>query len=654
MRNLSFIKNEKYSHMKNNLAKATLFIFLLGFILPGIAQEKILDKANANYKSLDFVDAQKIYLAVAKKGYISEELFEKLGNTYYFNAQYDSAAEWYKKLFELSPSPKQDILLLRYSQALKATGNNQEAAKYYNLYVAQSGSDPNSKKAIDYMALVDQNSKRYQLRPLDALYNADQISFGQTKIGNKLVYASTEETHTKNVWDGLSFLSLYEIELNEENIATGKQHKLSGKLNSKFHDSSPIFTKDGNTMYFTRNNLTYKNRKNNQNLKIYKTIKDGDSWQKPEELHFNSDLYSSAHPALSPDETKLYFTSDRPGGFGESDLYVATITDGVIGNPVNLGTNINTAGKETFPFVSGKNELYFSSNGHFGLGGLDVFYVKIEDNAYGNLLNIGAPINSYADDFSFGVDVNTKRGFISSNRSQTGAGFVYDNIYSFLETEPIIDVYQSKIDGYVTDKQSGMPLANTTIILTNPEGKVYTQFNTDKEGHYEVTTNKFEVYSLKAKKEEYDTDEKVSKTNMESQQIDFQLQPNKVGIEAGMDLAKVLNIPMIYFDYNQSNIRPSAQVELEKIYAALNEYPQLKLTIRSHTDSRGNNTYNKTLSESRAKSTLEYLTSKGIDKNRLKSEGLGESELVNNCKDGVDCSEAEHQKNRRSEFIIID
>lgn len=644
--------------MKNNFTIPLFSIFLLAFFFSATAQERKLNKAGDKYEHLDYVDAQKIYLAVAEKGYESEELFTKLANTYYFNAQYADAAKWYGRLFEINAN-QQPNLLLRYSQALKATGDHLKAEELYNTYVTTTGTDPNAKKAMDYLSLVAQNSGRYQIRPIDGIYDKEKISFGHTKVGDKLIYATTNDKksviNTKSAWDGLSFLSLYELELDQENVAIAKPNKLTGKLSSKFHESTPVFTKDGNTMYLTRNNLTYKNKKNDQNLKIYRFKKEGDQWQKPEELHFNSDLYSSAHPALSPDETKLYFSSDRPGGLGESDLYVTTIAaDGTIGSPVNLGPEINTSGKETFPFVSEKNELYFSSDGHFGLGGLDVFYVKIEAENYGTLLNVGAPVNTYADDFAFAIDEVTKRGFVSSNRSETEGTFVYDNIYSFIETEPIVDVFQAMINGYVTDKQTGLPLAAASITLSDSKGEIFSQLTTDEKGYYEVETNKFEAYFITAKKEGYDTDGKVSKANLETQQIDFQLQQNKVAITTGMDLAEVLNIPMIYFDFDKSNIRPDAQVELEKVLAVLKEIPQLKLNIRSHTDSRGNDAYNKLLSQKRATSTLDYLISKGIDPNRLKSEGLGETELINKCTNGVNCSEADHQKNRRSEFIVID
>lgn len=646
--------------MKNNI-KSIFILLLLGIcgLTAVTAQERKLAKANENYEHLDYVNAQKIYLAVAEKGFESEELFSKLGNSYYFNAQYDDANKWYARLFNLTGEPEQNILFLRYSQTLKATGQDEMAAQYYNTYLTKAGIDPEVGTAIDYLALIQQNSGRYQMESLEGIYNDKKISFGHTVIDNKLVFASTKDTETflnrRSAWDGLSFLSLYEIDLDANHQTLGSPKKLKGELNSKFHESSPAFTEDGNTMYFTRSNITYKNRKNDQRLKIYRTHKKDGRWQEAEDLSINDDLFSTAHPALSPDGKLLYFSSDRPGGFGESDLYVVAISkDGSLGEPRNLGPKINTAGKETFPFISKDNELYFSSDGHYGLGGMDVFYVKINGDSFGNLLNVGEPINSYADDFAFGIDETTKRGFISSNRSTIAGEFVYDNIYSFLETEPIIDVFFARIDGHVTDKQTGLPIPNATITLTDPDGNIFATLQTDDKGYYQVETNKVVVYLIRAEKEGYDTDEKASKANLESQTINFQLQQNVVPLVTGTDLAKVLNIPIIYFDFDKSNIRPDARVELEKVLAALNQYPQLKLAIRSHTDSRGSDSYNQTLSQRRAQSTMDYLLSNGIDKSRLTATGLGESELVNHCGNNVDCSEAEHQKNRRSEFIILD
>ncbi|MCL8009119.1 OmpA family protein [Gelidibacter japonicus] len=645
--------------MKNNFTIYSFVLLFLGMSSLNLVfgQEKKLEKAAENYEQLDYVNAQKIYLAVAEKGHQSEELFTKLANSYYFNAQYDQAVKWYGRLFELNPEPENDIVYLRYSQALKATGND-KSSDVYDAFAAKSGLK-SGRSARNYADLIQQNSGRYEVEPISKLYDENVISFGYFKSGNALYYASTSDSKTflnkRSAWDGLSFLSLYSIELDSLNQALGNSVKLTGNLNSRFHESSPVFTADNNTMYFTRSNITAKNRKDDQKLKIYRSKKINNKWQEAEELSINSDHFSTAHPALSPNGTKLYFSSDRPGGYGESDLYVSIInTDGGIGEPVNLGPEINTRGKETFPFVSADHELYFSSDGHFGLGGLDVFYIKIEEDGFGNLLNVGAPINTYADDFAFGIDQSTHRGFISSNRSDTEGTFVYDNIYTFLETTPIIDVYFAQIQGLVTDKQTGLPIEGANIVLTDSNNKIHKQVRTNSEGFYTVETDKFETYFVKATKERYDSDEFLSKANLEHQRIDFQLQTNEVPLVTGTDLAKVLNIPIIYFDFDKSNIRQDAQVELEKVLAVLDQYPNIRLEIRSHTDSRGNDAYNKGLSQRRATSTLKYLVENGIPESRLQAVGFGESRLVNNCSNGVPCSAEEHQKNRRSEFIIID
>ncbi len=331
--------------------------------------------------------------------------------------------------------------------------------------------------------------------------------------------------------------------------------------------------------------------------------------------------------------------------------------EGKLGTPENLGSQINTKARESFPFMTKDSTLYFSSDGHFGLGGLDVFAIKLKkDGTYGNLVNLGEPINSPADDFSYGVNQETRYGFFSSNRNpETDTSFVKSNIYSFKEEQPLKDPYIAWIEGCVTDKDTGEPLPESDITLTElEENEIYKSLKTDEEGCYKVEINKYDTYLVRAKKEDYDADEKVSAPNLEKQTINFQLKRNRQELTPGLDLAKVLNIPMIYFDFDKSNIRPDAAADLEKVYQVLLEYPELRINIRSHTDSRGSHAYNEALSDRRAKSTRKYLIDKGIDPSRLESEGLGETELVNECKDGVPCSIEKHQENRRSEFIVLE
>ncbi|MDN3725085.1 OmpA family protein [Aequorivita sp. SDUM287046] len=637
-----------------------IFVLLLSLapINKGTSQNPQLTKANEKYENYGYIDALKIYEKVAEKGYGSEEIYIKLGNSYYFNAQYDQAAKWYEKLFTINPEPNNSALLLRYSQALNAIGSNEKARTLYNQYLKLNPVNSTIDTAIDYMQLIKENSDRYKFQKMASIFDPNNIAFGNTKLNGKLIFASTHDSkglfNRKSAWDGLNFLSIFEIEVDNENNAVGQPTKLSNNFKGKYHESSLIYTKDQNTIYYTSNNNLKPKDGENQNLKIYRLVKKDGKWSEPQELLLNSDHFSNAHPSLSPDEKTLYFASDRPGGAGETDIYKAAINeDGSLGTPINLGTKINTSGKDTFPFVSVDNELYFSSNGHFGLGGLDVFYIDLNPEDYGDLLNVGEPINSYADDFAFGIDNKNRRGFVSSTRAEAVGHFVHSNIYNFLELKPIQNLYLGTIHGKATDVKTGQAIAGATITITDEERNPIINAVTDAEGNYSVKVNKTKRYYVKASHDNYDTDEKQSQLNLEEQEINFQLQPNKVAITGGTDLAKVLNIPLIYFDYNKWNIRPDAEVELEKIFITLNEYPDLKLNIRAHSDSRGSVHYNQQLSARRATATKEYLFAQGIEPGRLSSEGLGESELLNECSDDVPCSEEKHQLNRRSEFIVI-
>ena len=635
---------------------STLLILVFG-TATFYAQNQKLATANKSFDKMEYLDAQKIYLAVVKKGYASEELFTKLAESYYFNAEYGEAVKWYSRLFEINPSPARSISKLRYSQSLKATGNTELAQSYFEAYRLDNNSAAELKPVTDYLALIEKNSGRYSLAAVKSLYDANKVSFGHSINNNRLIFASTSISKTlfsqRSGWDGLSYLSLYAIELDSTYQGAGESERLNAPLNSKFHQSSAVFSKDLNTVYFTSNNNTYANRKENKKLKIYKVQKIGNEWSNIKELSFNDDAYSSAHPALSLDEKTLYFASDRPGGFGDSDLYsVEIFADGSLGNPINLGPEINTAGKETFPFINANDGLYFSSNGHFGLGGLDVFFVQVKASGLGNLLNVGEPINSYADDFAFAI--TDRKGFVSSNRDKNGVSFVYDNIYTFVENKPIQDVYNTVIEGVVTDRDTGGLIQEATIVIKNSSDEVIVALQTNEKGRYKADVNRYETYTVMVSKKGYHSDDKFIESGLEKHKIDFKLNANQVKLTSGTDIAKVLNVSNIYFDYNKSDIRIDAQVELEKVIAVMEAYPKLRLSIRAHTDTRGNDKYNEDLSNRRAFSTKDYIVSKGIDGTRLTSEGFGERFPIKQCDNDYDCSEKEHQQNRRSEFIVLE
>ena len=644
--------------------KYILLIFISFFILnstSSVAQERKLKKANKEYKQLAYIDATKVYLEVAESGYKSKELFENLGDAYYFNANYTEAEKWYEELFSLTEDVK-PAYFLRYSQSLKAIGKDEVSKQWFDKYAIKANlTGEEFENANDYLQIINQNSDRYTIKNLDT--NTEGIDFGagykdkDTYDFKKIVFATTDgvtkvSSRRRNTWDGLSFLNLYEATVNEDGTLSDPV-KIKGDVNTKFHESSAVFTSDGKTMYFTRTNSSPKNKRNKneiQYLKIYRAHWVNGEWGDIEDLSINGDNYSTAHPALNPSEDKLYFVSDVPQTIGQTDIFMATINkDGSLGKPVNLGKKINTKGRESFPFITKDNELYFSSDGHYGLGGYDVFYVKLKGNGYkGSLINVGKPINSSYDDFAFVID--NHKGFVSSNRIE-GKG--YDDIYSFIENKDIKELTKSNIHGFVTDKNTKEPIPNATITILDQNNKEVARLQTDVKGFYQTQIERSETHLVKVYKDKYAGDDMFFDKNQEDIAYNFELSKNVVEVTQGQDISKLLNV-IIFFDYSKYNIRDDAKVELEKIIAALKLNPSIKLDIRSHTDSRANDNYNMVLSQKRNKATIQYIVNRGIEASRLTGKGYGETQLVNKCSNGVPCDEKMHQANRRSEFIIIE
>ena len=624
--------------------------------IPDKQMERVMERADERYNQYSFSPAIDIYKKVLDKGYTSPDLLKRLGNSYYFNAKYQEAADTYAKLNTTYPDEMSVEDVFRYAQSLKSIGNYDQAAQLMESFREMTSTMSDFDE--DYMTKIEKNSGRYTVKTFP--YNSKYSDFAPAYYEKGLIFASDRDTGNfaryRHTWNARDFLDLYKV--NADSVSNNNVVKLGGDVNTRLHESTSVVTKDGSTMYFTRNNFFDGRKKKDEEgiirLKIYSAENIDGEWLNITELPFNSDSYSVAHPMLSPDGKKLYFVSDMPGSLGESDIFVTEIIgDGTYGPIKNLGSNINTIARETFPFIDKDGVLYFSSDGHQGLGGLDVFATKIAYNDYTQpVVNVGKPVNTPKDDFSYIFNSENKTGYFSSNRE---GGMGDDDIYEFVENEPLVLDCIQEITGTVRDRISNEVLAGATVKIIDEENNEISSTITDSEGNYILMLDCSKGNFVRASRDGYvPSEEYLPISDGKPRIVDFYLERDLVTGGFGDDLAKLLQLSTIYFDLNKYNIRPDAEIEIQKVIVAMEKYPSLKIKVNSHTDSRGVDAYNLWLSQKRAEATVDYMISKGISANRLQGEGYGETRLVNDCANGVQCSEEQHQLNRRSEFIIFE
>lgn len=625
------------------------------------AQERLVTKGNEKYEEYSFRPAIDIYKKVLDKGFVSADLLKKLGNSYYYNSDYKEAAETFKKLVTEFPDEVAPEDYFKYAQTLKTLGNYDDSNQVMSKFTEMTSSDARAtafSKERDYLAEIVANSGRYDISPFE--YNSVYSEFAPAYYKDGLIFSSDRDTGNfaryRHTWNAKDFLDLYKV--NSDSISMNLVTKFGEDVNTRLHESASVVTKDGQTLYFTRNNFVegkyIKDDKGIIRLKIFRAQMVDGAWGEIEELPFNSDAYSVANPVLSPDEKTLYFASDMPGTFGLSDIFMVKINDDrTFSTPENLGANINTEARETFPFVTENEILYFSSDGHPGLGGLDVFATKIKRKDFtGKILNVGEPINSRSDDFTFIFNELSKEGYMASNRE---GGLGEDDIYKFIEKEPLVFECIQKITGTVRDKISNNVLVGATVKVINENNEEILSDITNSDGDYSLVLDCNKGNFVRALMEGYvPFEEYIGVSDGKPKIIDFYLERDLVTAGFGDDLAKLLQLSTIYFDFNKYNIRQDSEIEVEKVIAAMEKYPSLRIQVNSHTDSRGPAAYNLWLSQKRAESTINYMISKGISSDRLASEGFGETRLINDCYDGVKCSSEKHDLNRRSEFIILE
>ena len=611
-------------------------------------------------------------------------ILKKAGDSYFFNTDMKNAYRIYDQLISNYYSEVNSEYIFRYAHSLEGVGKYREAKRWMKEFAKRTRKkdDRSDKFNQEKITVEDVLNIKPQFILHNLSINTENSDFGPMYYKKEqLIYSSAVDSsnyHTRIYhWNEQPFLNMYISNLNEIESDVKSIGEFSENLNTRYHEATLAFSPDYKRVYFTRNNYNGdlgRDKEGTNHLKLYsadlrRTEKDTTyTWQNVRELPFNSENYSVGHPTVSKDGKLLYFVSDMPGSIGGTDIFVVDIlkqdenriesdsTYTGYSKPRNLGDKINTAGREMFPYIT-DSTLYFASDGHLGLGGLDVFQSKINDGIFNDVVNLGAPLNSKMDDFSFIIKEKENKGFVSSNRLE-GKGD--DDVYSFVRTplnEPKTPLCEQLVRGYVSNTITGERIGNVLVTLYNDKNEKLATTKTSLNGayHFKNILNCNTKYRVEASKTGYGLKEKPILTeNINGETVvALGLETlNKLIVEE-KGLLKI-KIGIIYFNLDKSFIRNDASIELNKIVVLMTEYPKMNIKIESHTDARSNDAYNLSLSDRRAKSTRDYLISQGIEASRIESAiGYGESRLINRCKNGISCSEAEHQLNRRSEFIIL-
>ncbi len=626
--------------------KTLLFMTLMSS-LSLTAQNKYTTKADKQFNRFQFVKATESYAKIVEDGNADEYVYKRLADSYYNIFNTVEAEKWYAKALETSQDPE---VIYNYAEMLKANGKYEESNAQMQKFASMRPAD---NRAIEfnsnpnYLPQILERGKKFNVQ--NASFNSENSDFGGTMNGNNVYFASARNDSRKTYkWNNEPFLDMYTVQKTTDGSYLDAV-KLGDEINTRYHEGLASFSPDGNTMYFSRESFFEKvyekdsiSKVKYSQLYLYKATKAGSAWESAESLEINSENYSVKNPSVSADGKTLYFASDMPGGYGEFDIYKAAINaDGSLGDPVNLGQKVNTEAQEMFPYISINGTLYFSSNGHLGLGGMDVFYTKEIDGGIAPIRNVGIPINTNADDFAFVIDEETESGYVSSNRS---GGKGSDDIYEFKKLQPLCDVL---VITQVLDDKTREPIADAAVTLIDAQGNRVVTKQTDSNGNVEFIVECEGQQELEVVKANYDSKKVSVKTERdEEQNVTISLEP----IEKIITAERIVLEP-IYFDFDKANITSDAAYELDKLVQVMKKYPDMVIKATSHTDSRGNDNYNQRLSQRRATSTQQYVISKGIDESRISAVGMGESQPMVRC--GSNCTEDKHQKNRRSEFIIM-
>ncbi|MFZ6053484.1 OmpA family protein [Halocola ammonii] len=693
--------------------KTTTFLLALVMIFTGLDafSQKLpqTERGDRAFEKFDFSRAIVFYEIAHEKTpedpYITRQMalaYENMGDA-------ENTAFWFGKTLELDDSNPQDML--KYAQALKKVEKYEEAMTWFEKYhklKPESELANNHLEDKRYFVDLMEDSVRYDIKKL--AFNNDNPAFGFTSFENSYIFSSagveSALVDEKNPWNDLPYLDLYECELGANNELVDIR-PLEGAVNSRFHDGPACYDPSTKTLYITRNNMEkgkpVRDETGTVNLKIYETTFTESGWSEVRELNFNSDEYSNGHPTISADGKEMYFVSNRPGGFGGTDIYRTEKNGNSWGEPENLGSTVNSEGDEMFPFIADDNSLYFASTGHVGLGGLDLFRAMKEAGKWTEPKNLGYPVNSSGDDFSVFYNLESHDGYFASNRGKKG-----DNIYYFESKQIERKIIAGKLETNELDRS----LAGQKIVMENMSTGEREDVEIDKMGRFRVEMKPQSDYKLMILPEE-ETAERVQPREVFTQKLSAEIddpyedigvlaipeaveeepvaelvepeteepieeeveEPEEIeeepieevaeepveeeapeeskDVEDVSHLLAAREIEQIYFGFDKAKVRKQDVDNMNRLVDLMREDETYQLVITCHTDSRGSRAYNEKLSKRRAEATRAFLLEHGIDESRIEISWKGEDDLANHCADGITCSATEHMRNRRGEFTLL-
>ena len=648
----------------------TIFLLCLILILllpdQGFSQKLTTKLADKSFDEFAFVDAIGLYEYAYERDTTDNYVVRRLADANRNVGNTEEVERWLKKLMDRRVETPEDIF--NYSQSLKSNGKYllaEQWLKEYSELRPEDGRVNIQVSLLEYIQFLMRDSTNFEMRnvslntigsEMGPAFYKDQFIFSSTSISTK--------SKANYKWNELPYLNMYSASINPANGDLTSPIPFATKLKTAYHDGPVSFDQEKDIIYFTRNSFvkgkTSKSSEGIVNLKIFQGKLEEGEWKMTGSFRYNSDEYSVGHPSVSKDGSILYFASDMPGGYGKSDIYFSVFSNGQWSKPFNLGPKINTEGNEFFPFISGDGVLYFSSNGHGGLGALDIYFSVPERGVFNSIENMGYPVNSSKDDFGFALDSTGMQGYISSNRL---GGKGNDDLY-FLKIlrVPVI------IRGVIRDRDTKDVLTDATVKVIDENGKAIQSSITRTDGQFEFEVNKGQEYILNVTKEFYFENEKpvATVTLRPNDEVFSEIfleekieesddnSPAPISMEEeGGDTLQVIGLEYINYELDKSDVGKEMMATLDKLIALLVEFPDLEIRIESHTDSRGSDDYNMLLSKKRARAAFDYVVSKGIDPNRLLYQGFGETRLLNGCGNGVPCAEEQHEVNRRSIVKVV-